>query len=104
MTLQQRVQAGIALLDEHQPDWREHILIDGLDMDSNQDGLLEQVYKMPYIKAIRGLGLHITEGYEYGFDITDDGNDGEAENKRQWRELTDAWKQAIRFVPFHESE
>ncbi len=105
MTIQERVQQGIALLDEHKPDWREQIWIDGLDMDSSSDGLLEQVYKMSYIKAIRALGLHISQGYEYGFDIDDRFVPfHEEENKRQWRELTDAWKKAISFVRFHESE
>ncbi len=104
MTIQERVQQGIALLDEHKPDWREQIWIDGLDMGSSSDGLLEQVCKMPYIKAIRALGLHISLGYDYGFDIGGDGNDPEEENKRQWRELTDAWKKAISFVSFHETE
>ncbi|SRR6266568_3030741 len=100
MTLQQRVQAGIALLDAHKPDWREHVWIDGLDMGSNTDGLLEQVYGN-WTNGIRILGLRTAQGYEYGFDIASAEGTSEV-NKREWHKLTEAWKQAINFVPFHE--
>ncbi len=102
MTLQERIQAGIALLDEHTPDWREHLWVDGLDMGSNTDGLLEQLYGS-FVKGMNALGLRTAQGYQYGFDIAPAEGTEEA-NKKQWHKLTEAWKQAINFVPFHESE
>lgn len=92
MSIQKRIQAGIDLLDEYKPDWREHLWLDGLDMGSSSTGLLEQLYDS-YTQGIHDLGLEPDDGYGYGFDIAYECS--MEENKRQWRELTTVWREAL---------
>src|SRR5579859_5527888 len=96
MTIEQRVQRGIALLDEHIPGWRARIDVARLDMGSGEDGLIEQLYGT-FHKGRLALGLtwnHDETGcIENGFDIA--GNERGENNLRDWRVLTEAWRRAL---------
>src|SRR6266704_1064514 len=90
--LQTRIPRGVDRLDVRLPGWQEKIDIARLDMSSNTDGLLEQLFgRYGYYPGLTFLGLRFAGGYQHGFDIETDSD----EDYEQWAELTEAWKQVI---------
>jgi hypothetical protein len=110
-TINERVQAGIALLDEKGPaDWRERIDFATLNLQSRRNCVLGQIYGY-YNDGLRELGVTQFDfddfpGAPYGFmlekeyfdyledmeaDYTEGGNTLDA----AFRELSAAWKAAL---------
>lgn len=61
------VAAGVALLDQAQPDWWKHIDLDTLDMSGCYSCILGQLYGS-YSTGREDLGIEPGEGDLYGFD------------------------------------
>ena len=89
-TIETRVQSGMQKLDERLPGWPQKIDLERLDMCSNTDGILEQLFG-GYYAGLKALGLRFAGGWDHGFDIEPD-SDGDLE---AWAQLTEAWKTAI---------
>lgn len=75
-TIEQRVSNGVALLDEHQPGWRDLVNVEILDIESLGDCILGQVYG-GYIAGASALGISSADVADattvqstYGFDIS----------------------------------
>lgn len=82
-TLQERVQAGIAVLDELGPEnWRELVDLNTLDMTSESMCILGQLYG-EYTEG--KYALSILAGSDYGFDDRELG----------YPELVAEWKRVL---------
>jgi hypothetical protein len=67
-TIAERVAAGAAFLDEHEPGWDQHIDLDRLDIDSNCRCILGQLHDDSYQEGRRELGLSgANHGVALGF-------------------------------------
>jgi hypothetical protein len=114
-TIDERVQAGIALLDAKLPGWREQVDLDRLDMaeayctpaDPHSCGCIGALLddEGDYFRFQRRLFEEMLSDDEpdlsdvavdYGFMLDDSSED--------WDELTAAWKRALTAVGPHEQE
>jgi hypothetical protein len=93
--LQERIQRGIAQLDQYAPDWREKVDTQRLDMSSGKDGLLEQVFASTFYRGLVALHLQFAGGWDYGFDIQPDEDRDEEGDIQEWAELTADWKTVL---------
>ena len=91
--MNERVQRGTDLLNAKFPIiWIVKVNPSRLDMGSNSDGLLEQLFPgLGYFRGLQQLGLGLGEGYEYGFDIEPDSDD----DLEEWAQLTQAWREQL---------
>jgi hypothetical protein len=91
--IENRVHAGIALLDERVPRWHERIDLDRLNIRSSSDCVLGQLY------SFYGIGLsalHINEHQAiYGFAADAERWTG-AELESYFAALTNQWRAMIR--------
>lgn len=81
------IKAGMDLLDEEFPGWREIINPEQLDMGDCHQCILGQLFG-EYFTGKREMGLTGTEPEEFGFEDWVGGND-----RYQW--ITAAWKEAL---------
>lgn len=81
----EHVLAGIQLLDEKCPDWRDYINWDVLNMGKCDNCLLGQLYEGDYVEGLIALGLRIMDGHRYGFDVYGGYYD-------DYNTLTEIWK------------
>lgn len=88
-TMSERIQRGIALLDERVPDWRTRVSARRLNTNSPWDCILGQLFGT-YSTGLSNLGLGsvypYTIGKAYGFDI---------ENGEEYADLTAAWREVL---------
>lgn len=88
-----RIKRGIALLDEQEPYWREHVVPEKLRMSHIHACVLGHVYGN-YSIGLEVLGLPEWEQSAYhGFTIPDDINPMLESN--EWRALEDAWLEEL---------
>ena len=95
-TIQDRVQAGMTLLDQRLPGWEDHIDLDRLDMRLFGSCILGQLYGSEV--ATENLGLQITDSYQTNQVVQHGFGSGE----HSYDDLTQAWREAIkvrRLVP-----
>ncbi len=87
-----RVTAGATLLDQHNPDWHNHIDLDHLDQGRDWDCILGQLYGA-FVHGTRELGISHKRAdgdtVNHGFDL-DDLTD------EPFHALTAAWKHEVR--------
>lgn len=110
LSIAERVQAGIAVLDEDKPGWRELINLTDLDLCSNERCVIGQVYKNDehdYWGGNYSLHLHRLAGTDdyteadewaigHGFESAlTPGSEG-FPIRAEYDALTDAWKAALR--------
>ena len=96
-----RVRAGMALLDEERPGWRDAINLDELDLQSCYKCILGQVFN-EFMTGCSILGIE-GEAYSYGFDVdwqvTVEWNDVEVSDEMQeeviWNAYKETWVQEI---------
>jgi hypothetical protein len=100
-TPEQRVARGVALLDEQVPDWRERVVVDGLDMLDGTACIVGQIQRSfdledwsPWHHGLERLGLvtDSSDPHDHGF-IT------ETDHGWMFRDATEAlrdlWIKAI---------
>lgn len=87
MRLPPNVGRGVALLDEHNPDWREHVDSHSLNMSSSCGCVLGQVYGS-YDAGLAALGMSEfgSEPSRFGFFTW---------GRQRWWHLEAAWRKAI---------
>jgi hypothetical protein len=83
--MDERVEAGAALLDERWQNWHNAIDLDTLNMGSERDCILGQLFGT-YWKGKEVL--NIMTGADYGFDAVYDGYE-------EFPVLTEAWRGAV---------
>lgn len=84
-----RVMRGAALLDEKVPGWRERVNPDTLDMSSDRNCVLGQLYDW-YALGLQTLGVTtVIEATRYGFDVA---YNVVQRDRTQTPALTDAWR------------
>ena len=86
MTIKQRVDRGVGLLDEQQPEWRSFVNPDELDLSSACDCVLGQVFD-GFFKGVQylrqnGMGNDLPD--QFGFDILGAGVDSYSELTEEW--------------------
>jgi hypothetical protein len=82
-TVQERVQAGVAFLNEHQPGWSKRISLAELDLSNCDRCVLGQVFGS-FEQGLETLDLGYLLARNLGFN-----SDG------AYRKLTNAWVEAI---------
>lgn len=93
MTLREKVEAGIAVLDQKYPQWLKMIDTDVLRMEHSSYCIVGQ------ISSYTGEGwTDVADRINFG-DLESLGMDLsiEQESSSRWRELTDLWREAIWF-------
>lgn len=84
--LDERIENSIALLDRHEKDWLDYIMISRLDMQDPRKDILGQIYK-EYFSALEKLDITYAQScYTYAFN----------DLKGRYKELTQAWKEKLR--------
>lgn len=95
--LRNNVQAGIKLLDEKRPGWRDSVSIPRIDLALNSDCVLGQLYRS-YKIGIHKLGLdHFNDyGFNYPHSIDMKSDDGYGTYRQAAeRYLTKQWKEQL---------
>lgn len=88
-----RVMRGLALLDEKVPGWRERVDPSRLDMTSDSECVLGQLFgTYPYGCQTLGIVTRV-EATRYGFDATN--HDGFNADDAGLDALTDAWRAVL---------
>jgi hypothetical protein len=89
-TIAERVRAGAAWLDEHEPGWVDRINLDRLDLSSQCRCVLGQL-DGDYLTSViqRGLSEKYDVGTPFGFSLCIDEPDS------LWPTLTAAWRELI---------
>ena len=98
LTIAQRVQNGIKLLDTAMPGWREKIDISRLDLMSPNFCVLGQVMgreRCGYTLAVDKLSLSIQDREDAGFLRPILNEETVEQRMAGWEELTTAWKEAL---------
>jgi hypothetical protein len=111
-TVAERVSAGIALLDEEIPNWRDKIDLTELNIRSTRNCVLGQVFKTDddswengYDRGRSVLNFQDCsccsgEGqlnpYDYGFDASQDDDDLDVDT--QFNQLQEEWKRQLSLV------
>lgn len=100
-TMADRVQRGVALLDQRVPDWRERIDVERLDMAVSAHCVLGQLNgghrtPTPYTAGLDALGLDYQGGEEHGFELH--GRGERADYLLAYVALRYLWVAAIRTV------
>lgn len=99
LSIEQRVQSGIRLLNEVVPGWHHMIDVDILDLHETDECILGQVFG-DYIEGIDALGI---TGYrraqaDCGFDLYADEYIGYTGDAGKFLDLTNAWVKAIQEI------
>lgn len=97
--IQERVEAGVALLDRVDPDWRSKVDYDKLDMGNMGTDVLCQIYGS-YVTALKDLGIPLGENQDMdlGFDsklVMEQNASWDTVNE-EYAALTKEWKAQIR--------
>ena len=92
LSVQERVAKGVAWLDSQQPDWRDRVNVQTLDIMMPANCVLGQVFKgrhpenmVGYFYAEEYLGMSFP--YEYGFDAKGLGS----EMRQDYADLKAEW-------------
>ena len=84
----ERIEAGIALLDEKVPGWEQHIDIQRLNMGDCKRCILGQLYG-DYNIGIKKLEIGLMQDSELGFEV-------DSYEDESYDDLTEMWKEYIR--------
>lgn len=87
------VMAGIRLLDERHPDWRDSIDWRILDMGATQHCIMGQLYQGDYAQGLYDLGI-TCGAWKYGFETYD----------HSYTQLTRLWKKLAHQPPSTDEE
>lgn len=100
------VTKGVELLNSNLPGWTQHINLQRLDMESDNQDLLGQLERANLIRweitAIDGKAFNVFQpikccySTKYGFDIPASTPQNKKESR--YRELTKEWRAAIRSI------
>lgn len=100
----ENIERGVAYLDTVDLEWRSRVDLETLDMRQDTGDVLAQVLEMSFYDAVTAATLSTGDSWadsldrwavEHGFTITYDDTLSEADNDRQWLELTEAWREEI---------
>jgi hypothetical protein len=100
-TIEQRVQAGIDLLNEYKPNWRGLVDVTTLDQQRPSRCILGQVFN-GFIKGLNKLEINYTNaqgmerGADFGFCTYDDDHDVPYEDT--YEALTKEWAKRIKGI------
>lgn len=87
VSLELRVERGVALLNVYFPDWEQYINWDELDIWSTRYCILGQIAYETGVDPLRELGLNsYFEGQPLGFDLPGGGL------SKDYAPLTEAWR------------
>lgn len=82
-TIAERVAAGAAFLDEHEPGWVDRIDLDRLDLDLCPDCIIGQLYGPEYYAGLRTLGI-TGSGTDRGFWPLGTGGNAASDLTAEW--------------------
>jgi hypothetical protein len=95
--IQERINRGVALLDQVKPDWRDHVNADELDLYDTNACILGQLFDH-YLQGLEAVGLHTKCARalptRYGFETSGRENFNRA-GAYSYDELTEAWKKEL---------
>lgn len=99
-TVEQRVQAGAAWLDEHETGWVDRIDLDRLSLEHCKRCVLGQVFGDYYDAPLAGAPYSTEELYAYAdaaqpLGFTGTRHDEMYGTDEEYAELTEAWRQLI---------
>lgn len=87
-SIQERVQAGAAWLDENEPGWEEKVDLDSFDMANYNKHILVQLYGSLSASPFYAGYSQLNHGIQSGFEAP-------ANTHEAWQPLTTAWKELI---------
>lgn len=94
-TIVERVQAGVAYLDEHHPDWAYRLDLKALNLANCKACVLGQIFGHYEDAPLESRACAPALGFEVGWYVMDDAIDEFSSPSAEYAELTAEWTRVV---------